>query len=290
MTFSFKQISHANYSQPLQELERIPFNTLFARSVLEEKIPGDVFADNCENPGQYYVAHPYGMSLLYGKTDCDFSNLQQLDTFFRNRVTTLDRSEFMQISSSKTEQVMDQLCKLRSKTGRNIEQNMEDPKHYCSFKKYIRINFRFNRLQFEPPRPPADWKNIIIEKLSQQSFNQLKGSVIPSHFWESYESFSASGYGLTASVKNRIIAVAFSSFVHGSQFELGMETLPEKRRRGYGKFLCSYIIQHCLRNKLEPIWACRKDNSGSYRLACSLGFEPVKELPYYEICRHERYH
>jgi hypothetical protein len=36
---------------------------------------------------------------------------------------------------------------------------------------------------------------------------------------------------------------------------------------------------------LEPVWACRLENDGSYKLAQKLGFEPVLEIPYYRLSK-----
>jgi hypothetical protein len=34
---------------------------------------------------------------------------------------------------------------------------------------------------------------------------------------------------------------------------------------------------------LTPVWSCRTENKESFRLAESLGFVPVLQLPYYEL-------
>ncbi|KWX87777.1 hypothetical protein AMQ83_11015 [Paenibacillus riograndensis] len=55
-----------DYYRGLPALEQVKINTLFARAVLEQRIPGKVYADNKKKPGAFYVVHPYGMSLVYG--------------------------------------------------------------------------------------------------------------------------------------------------------------------------------------------------------------------------------
>jgi L-amino acid N-acyltransferase YncA len=65
--------------------------------------------------------------------------------------------------------------------------------------------------------------------------------------------------------------------------ELGMETEPEFRRKGFASIITAKLIDYCLERDLEPIWACRDGNKASYNLAVKLGFEPVAYLPYYEL-------
>ncbi|MBP7847104.1 MAG: hypothetical protein KAZ94_03120 [Burkholderiales bacterium] len=47
--------------------------------------------------------------------------------------------------------------------------------------------------------------------------------------------------------------------------------------------VCARLIDYTLAHNLEPIWACRKGNQGSYNLAQLLGFVPVRELAYYQF-------
>lgn len=65
--------------------------------------------------------------------------------------------------------------------------------------------------------------------------------------------------------------------------EIGVETRPEYRRRGYAWVAAARLIGECLGMGLEPVWSCRKENRGSYELACSLGFEPTIDIPYYRL-------
>jgi len=80
-----------------------------------------------------------------------------------------------------------------------------------------------------------------------------------------------------------LVSTAFSAFVHGHLLELGIETLAGFYGRGFAQFTCSALIDYCLENNLEPVWACRLENTGSYKLAQKLGFEVEHLLPYYQL-------
>jgi L-amino acid N-acyltransferase YncA len=48
-------------------------------------------------------------------------------------------------------------------------------------------------------------------------------------------------------------------------------------------YTCSALIDYCLANNFEPVWACRHENTGSFRLAEKIGFESVRTIPYYQL-------
>jgi len=79
------------------------------------------------------------------------------------------------------------------------------------------------------------------------------------------------------------VAICFSAFLHDDMLELGMETKEEFRRNGFAGIVCAKLITYCFEKNIEPVWACRSDNHGSYNLALKLGFEATERLPYYEL-------
>ena len=78
-------------------------------------------------------------------------------------------------------------------------------------------------------------------------------------------------------------AIAFVSFRTGDDAEVGIETVPAFRRRGLARVACAALIEDLVRRGLVPVWSCREDNTGSARLAGSLGFAVSRWLPYYEV-------
>jgi hypothetical protein len=63
------------YGRLTNHLKKVSNNNLFARSVIERKISGQVLVDNIENPKTFYVVHPYGMSILFGDSqNTEFNN------------------------------------------------------------------------------------------------------------------------------------------------------------------------------------------------------------------------
>jgi predicted GNAT family acetyltransferase len=66
--------------------------------------------------------------------------------------------------------------------------------------------------------------------------------------------------------------------------EIGIETLAEHRGKGYAEIVSTEFIKQCLKNGQVPVWSCRLENTGSYRLALKLGFRETVRVPFYRLC------
>jgi RimJ/RimL family protein N-acetyltransferase len=107
--------------------------------------------------------------------------------------------------------------------------------------------------------------------------------VVPKYFWKDAEHFYKSGKGFSLIYENRVASTAYSSFIHDNLLELGIETIESYRGKGFAVLTCSSLIDYCLNNNYEPVWACRLENVGSYNLAQKLGFEPTLYIPFYRL-------
>ena len=78
-------------------------------------------------------------------------------------------------------------------------------------------------------------------------------------------------------------SLAFAAFRLEDQLEIGVETYPAFRGMGLAKYAAAAVIDYCIAEGLQPIWACRKQNAASLALALALGFVPSSEGPYYYL-------
>jgi GNAT superfamily N-acetyltransferase len=259
-------------------LQEVTINNLFARSVVENKVNGSVYVDNLDNPETAYVVHPYGMSLLFGNPFNKNFNSTFRD-YALNVNNVRNRHEWMQAYPNEWNSVLSELfkdCMIRSSD--NI-----DNKQSGVVELNTRVNFKFNRdkyIDFKGKLPVLDVKIVRTDK---QIFNEMKGKVVPLHFWNNADDFVSNGVGFSLFYDNRLASTAYSAFIHDDKLELGIETVEDFRGKGFAKYTCSALIDYCLQHHYEPIWACRLENTGSYRLALKLGFEPVMEIPYYRL-------
>lgn len=252
-------------------------NNLFARSVIENHVDGKVFVNDAINPDIFYVIHPYGMSLLFGKVSDEFC-ATHLKDYILGYNDLRNTTEFLQVYPYEIEAKIDKV--LSDKLF--LVDNIKDQNNTI-YIKHKRVNFKFNRELFLESIANVDLSKFVFNKVNDSLFYRIEGKVVPKNFWNDASDFSKYGVGYSLRYNSQDVAVAFSAFVHDDMLELGIETNEKYRRNGFAWIACAKLILYCLKNNSEPIWSCGLDNRGSYNLALKLGFEPVKNLAYYEL-------
>ena len=251
----------------LERLKIVPFNTLFAENVVKEIVNGKVFVDNTNDPQIFYILHPYGMSLLLGENSNGFD--KKLYKYILNSEGKRDKVEWMQAYPENWHDILERMAYAKKQTPL-IEID-------------IRVNFKFNKAKYEESKQNRTEENIEILKTSADDFENMTGSVIPKHFWNNSNDFINNGVGYSLYYQKTLASIAFSSVVNHNYIELGIETKEEFRGKSLAFKVCSALINHCFKRKLEPIWACRKTNVESYNLAKKLGFDEFLTTPYYKL-------
>jgi hypothetical protein len=273
-------VGKENYTKLTHLLDGVNFNHLFARSVVDQTVNGRVYVDDINNPRTSYIVHNYGMSLLIGDhTNAEFSLAfrQHALNVHQNRTS----HEWMQVFPDHWNNVLNVLLK-------DSLINAEDNKLNITksvIERNTRVNFIFNKNAYIDSRKERinTSKKIKIFECTEDVFCKTGGSVIPSAFWNSYEDFRQKGIGYSLYYEGKLAATSFSSFLAPGKLELGIETLAEYRGKGLAEIVCAALIDHCIKRNVEPVWACRLENTGSYKLARKLGFTPSIELPYYRL-------
>jgi len=233
--------------------------------------------DNAENPTSFYVRHPYGMSLLFGATTNQVFN-SWLFAHALNLFRTRDRFEWLQAYPEKwNEQIATQWEEYLIKS----EENTENVSTMVEVN--TRVNFGFNKekyLDFKSRLAPNDFD---IVQTDVHMFEQMKGSVIPSRFWDSAIDFDKRAIAFSVMDGDVVACTAFSAFVIDQQLEIGIETADNYRGKGYAIGTCCALIDYCMENNFEPVWGCKLENTPSYLLAQKLGFEPTIYWPFYRL-------
>lgn len=258
------------YFKALDALDKVSFNTLFVRPVLEGKAHGFVSTDCLKNPSAFYVINEYGMSLLFGHISDDFLN-NQFWSYAINDNGSRIQKEWMQVHPVEHEVRLNELLSSRQKS---------EP---LKVKSHRRINFKFNECSFRDRTFSILPPGISVAPISERTFREFGSLVIPRFFWSSFSQFENNAKGFELREADQVVAVAFSAFLTSSELELGMEVHHQKRKLGYGVLISAQLIEYCVANMLNPVWSCNLSNKGSYNLAQKLGFEPTLNLPYYEM-------
>jgi len=272
------ELEREKYSILIEPLKNVKINILFARTIIKKKVLGKIFVDNNIEPTTVYIIHPYGMTLLFGNSNNEEFNKQFAD-YALNINGVRNSYEWMQAFPQTWDRKLKELFGDKLiKSENNLNNDNSD-----IIELNTRINFKFNIGKYLLFKEEYIKEKHGIVRTNETIFKEMKGSVVPSNFWNSADDFFKKGVGFSLFHKGKLAATAYSAFIFDNELELGMETIPEFRGRGFAQYVCSALIDYCIENNYEPIWACKYENIASYKLALKLGFEPTFSLPYYRL-------
>lgn len=250
-----------DYYKLRSKIVRIDYNILFALAVVDRAVSGRIYVDDIDDPKTYYIVHRYGMSLLGGVCTNEKFN-QDFFNYVVNKNKTRTAVEWMQVFPTGWNEIL---------KWPGLELN-------------TRVNFTFDERRYRAFREKIVHDSLIsIKRMSAGLFDKMTGSVTPKMFWNSFEDFDKNGIGFCLFYDNELAATSFTSFLAPGKLELGIETVPAFRSKGLAAIVCSALIDYCIENNLEPLWACRLENTSSYQLAKKLGFVVTKEMAYYKV-------
>ena len=266
------ELPENEYDKVKDPLARVQMNTLFVRTVVERAVSGKVYVDDSRNPQAFYVAHPYGMSMLFGAAGNGSFNSRLIDYLLNPPIRRV-RPEQLLVFPEIWHEVLSSL------PGHSRNSDVESG----IVTKGVRINFKFNLERYFSLKMHYPVAPVSIVRTDRDLFEAINGVVVPKYFWRDADHFSRNGIGFTAIENNEPASTALSSFIRDGQLELGIETAEKYRGRNFALAVCAALVDYCLANGYEPVWACREDNTPSYRLALKLGFEPVLSISYYHF-------
>lgn len=236
-------------------LSEVPIFTGFARAVLAGLIDGRVWG----GPDVAHALHSYGMSLVWGEgVGRAFPAL----IAHLNAGSYRERDEWLQVDPRWAD--LDWAGQLRAE-------------------RFDRVNFRFDRAAFLARSRPALPDGWTLAPLGDDGFDLADVHVTPRAFWKDYGAFVAHGGGVCALRDGAVGALAFAATRFDDWLEIGIETRAPFRGLGLARAVASAMIERCLAAALTPVWACRKQNTGSLHLAQSLGFVVTKEVPFWRL-------
>jgi RimJ/RimL family protein N-acetyltransferase len=269
------ELDPSAFAGVLAGVREIPINTLFVQSVLCGHVAGRIYADDPHEPRALYAVHPYGMALLWGQA----GRGRWLEWLHDYLVVPHRPTEWLQVFPHTWIETVEAALR-----DRLVAANSPD-EHAAGALACTRVNFAFDREAYARGRAHLATAigSVRIVPTTVEMFSRIEGSVVPKRFWRDAAQFIRHGGGFTAIVDGELAATAFCSFRHGRQFELGIETVAPQRGKGHARLVACALIDDCLRRGLEPVWACRLENAGSFQLALKLGFAPTTRVPYYRL-------
>lgn len=275
------ELLSSDFNKALFLLEKVPFNNLFAQVVLDKKVIGRVFVDNYKHPTVCLIIHKYGMAMLCGNYKNKSFNTN-LRSFLLNDLPNSNTAKWMLTYPDNWETILSELLDNNLiLMNNNIEDTILNNYHDKYILQKERINFKYNTdsLINDYLLP----EGYSLKLIDSAIYDKITGSVIPHSLWNNKNDFLQNGIGYSLLYENQVVSTCFAAFIVNKKFELGIETNESFRKKGFAYYPSIALIEYCLSNGYEPIWACRKDNIGSFKLAQKLGFQPQSSHPYYCI-------
>lgn len=102
-------------------------------------------------------------------------------------------------------------------------------------------------------------------------------------FWHTPRDFVETGFGYCVVRDDVILSWCLSVFVSGANFEFGIATAPDHRRKGFATLAASACVEHCVENHGIPHWHCWEDNVPSIKVAEKVGFEDPTSYVVYRL-------
>ena len=220
------------------------------------------------------------MTLLFGESNNKKFN-EAFRTYALNKDKLRDKFEWMQTFPSNWDKVLLSLFKDALVNSFNSKEKSEKG----IIELNTRVNFKFNITKYQSLSTYIIDKDISIVRANGQMFQEMQGSVVPLYFWDSEEDFLKNGVAFASFYKGELASMSFSSYWFDNDLEMGIETKEKFRGKGFAELVCRAIIDYFVENNYEPIWSCRLENIGSYKLAQKLSFEPTLYSPYYRLSK-----
>ncbi|WNS44624.1 GNAT family N-acetyltransferase [Paenibacillus sp. MMS20-IR301] len=278
------KLDSRNYAAASLALESVHINTLFAGAVLKGETSGEVYVDNLQQPRTFYVAHAYGMSLVFGDSgNADFN--RSLCDYITNKAGERHSTEWLQADpAGDWTPLIDSIRSMHNSTLKQSA-NLPEAEDLRRIERNTRVNFTFNREAYVLAKEQWFRHDAEIVRMTAELFSNQDGGVIARFFWRDQEHFLTSGAGFTLLHEGKNASTAFSAYRTENQLEIGIESAAAHRGRHYAFSVCAALIDYCLEHGLEPVWGCRQENEPSYRLAQKLGFRVSLTLPYYRLAQ-----
>ncbi|HEX2394239.1 MAG TPA: GNAT family N-acetyltransferase, partial [Bacteroidales bacterium] len=255
------------YHKALSPLLTVAANHLFARSVVEKHVTGIIYTDDTIHPSAFHVVHPYGMSLLFGITD-NHEFYGAIADYMLNKKGNRQSIEWMQAYPQTWNEII-------RKTSGDVFVKPDESNNQRVIEVHTRANFRFNVEKYLSIKKNLKLTDNKVVRTDKDLYQKMNGTVVPKYFWNNADDFNKNGVGFTLLVNNEPACTAYSAYIFDRRLELGIETRPEHRGKGFAVSTCCVLIDYCIKNNFEPVWSCRLQNTASYQLAQKLGFEPT---------------
>ena len=247
-----KKIEYKRYSDFIQYAADNNCGNVYPLSVSQGFQYGDIFTYSANNCEAILFWHYCGFAYLSGKPDKAF--LEDVYKLMLNKNNTNSRRFILMTTDEETEKLF------RAKDG------------VCIDRRYL-----FEYTENQPPEISIMPSGFEIKEINSELLSEIRGSIVPSLFWESSGNFLKNGKGYCILDGKNVAAWAFSAAVSNSEIDIGVETSENYRGRGLAAAVAKMMIKYAFDVGKSPVWACHCNNAASKRLAEKIGFVKTSE-------------
>lgn len=232
--------------------------------ILDGTCKGECWISDDKMLGVTY-SYPVGGCGVFGKIESNEKAKEFFDKVFNN-LQELDIHEF----EFSTEDAMLQEQLLSLFQNREIEHELEySYQIYENLEEEIAVPGGY---RVEPVTEETLHKGYENEEMLTNRLEEC---------WNSPEDFFEKSFSFIAVKDKEIVGIIFGSGRYEKYLPIDIEVLKEHRKRGVAKALTRFFVKQCMECDLVPHWDCVESNKGSVHLAESVGFEKIKQRPFY---------
>lgn len=232
----------------------------FAHAVIEETMPGQVWADDARNPATAVVMSDADFCLAFGAPRGDLVRESLPEMVAANRA---EKPELW----ATTDGWAEALAFLGPPASRN--------------------EFHFEGLPVSAQRElPTRYRLAPLDASLAATFGQAGVDPWVVSIWGGPERFAREAFGWAVLDESGTLAsFCTTCSVGGCEAEIEIGTADAHRRQGLAAAAGARFIAGCLERRLVPAWTCAAGNAGSNRLAEILGFRYTRTVTGYPLSR-----
>jgi GNAT superfamily N-acetyltransferase len=253
------------YSHIKSALEDAALFFPLVAAVANETQTGRVFVNNRLEPTQFYVEHSFGFAQIFGEPDALFE--QELEVYFFGQ-PSLGVPKVRLYGTYVPNFISRDHSKVLVSERQRFTLDLPEFMRYLggvSITKY----------------------STQIEKVTVANVDEVELSFgLTRRFWPSEIAFVDDANGFVLREEGRLVSICYSAASAFGFDEIDVLTLPEFKRRGFGKSVVITFLQAALARGATPLWDCYTNNLPSMSLAEEIGFRPSGDAyPFFTINR-----
>lgn len=243
--------------------------SIYFNCVLNGSMDGKVWVNNLEKPTFLLCWNEYQKGFQWmGVAETDIKEEDFMLFYLNTLLPFLKEKQIEYIESGFDSQLLYNQFHNVFKS-KNIEEDLQ---------KFFEIG---NDTKKKNIAKPQGIKTLKIDRdFLAQKFSNLEYVIDEiQNTWGNLDLFLEQGCGYVSIFNNTIIGRSMVTCRFGKSENIGIDVLPQFRKKGIGSYLSSLVLDDLRERGQEPIWDCTSDNFGSESIALKIGLQNSLNFP-----------